>query len=148
MDNLSLPASEQAIRIAKLFRRRRTTHWSEKEVRVIRKLTKTKTFADLEDLALVELYYEFERKKGDKGIHRRDLFTFLNNYRGEVDRAHLWAEKFPALATKANGSRQPKPQPARWAEFLTAVYPEARERDFWRAPTSVQEEYRRWEKAK
>lgn len=30
--------------------------------------------------------------KGDKGIHRRDLATFLNNYHGELDRAKAWNE--------------------------------------------------------
>lgn len=112
----------------------------------MRRLKKDHCFDDLDDLTLVELYYAFERKKGDKGIHRRDLATFLNNYGGEVDRARLWAEKFPNLAAKARDSRAPKPQPDRWKEFLEAEYPTAREHDFWRVAISVRDEYRQWEK--
>lgn len=42
------------------------------------------------DLDLIERYYAAERRKDDKGIHRRDLQTFLNNYPSELDRAHAW----------------------------------------------------------
>lgn len=101
---------------------------------------------DLNDLALVEKYYEFERKKGDKGIHRRDLATFLNNYGGEVDRARLWAEKFPGLVSGVK--RTPKPQPDQWMEFIASEYPGAREHNFWNVSRSIQDEYREWEKKK
>jgi hypothetical protein len=141
---MSVPRTPAAIRIAQLFKRRLTTHWSPKEERVMRQLKKDHRFDDLDELTVVELYYAFERKKGDKGIHRRDLYTFLNNYGGEVDRAALWAEKFPNLVKGVK--RTPKPQPDRWPEFLAAVYPEAREHDFWRVGQSIQDEYRQWEK--
>jgi hypothetical protein len=158
---MSVPRTPAAIRIAQLFKRRLTTHWSPKEERVMRRLKKDRAFElfipdpssdqlegqwveDLSDLALIEKYYEFERKKGDKGIHRRDLATFLNNYGGEVDRARLWAEKFPALVRGVK--RSPKPQPARWEEFLDSEYPGARQRNFRNAPESIQAEYRQWEK--
>lgn len=96
-----IPTTEPALRIAKLFSRRITTAWAEKELRAYRKLYKRGYFAALDDLALIERYYAFERRKGDKGIHRRDLFTFLNNYAGELDRAIAW---------KANR----KPDPTRY----------------------------------
>lgn len=143
---MSVPSTPAAVRVAQLFRRRLTTHWSPKEERVMRRLKKDHFFDDLDDLTMVELYYAFERKKGDKGIHRRDLATFLNNYGGEVDRARLWAEKFPNFAAKARDSRAPKPQPELWPKFIESEYPEARERDFWRVGQSVQDEFRQWEK--
>ncbi len=42
----------------------------------------------LESLDLIERYYAVERAKGDEGIHRRDMLTFLNNFTGELDRAN------------------------------------------------------------
>jgi hypothetical protein len=152
---MSVPKTPAAIRIAQLYKRKLTTHWSPKEERVMRQLKKDHAFEtqiegkwveDLSDLALVEKYYEFERKKGDKGIHRRDLGTFLNNYGGEVDRAHLWAEKFPHLVKGVKHT--PLPQPAQWEEFLDSEYPGARQRNFRNAPESIQAEFRQWEKKK
>jgi hypothetical protein len=151
---MSVPRTPAAIRIAQLFWRRLTTHWSPKEEKVMRRLKKEHAFEsqteagqwveDLTDLALIELYYAFERKKGDKGIHRRDLATFLNNYGGERDRARLWAEKFPSMVKGMK--RVPKPQPDKWELFLESNYPEARERNFWNVDRSIQDEYRQWEK--
>ena len=87
------PKTEPAIRIGNLFRRRPITPWSEKEIRQYKKLFKAGCFASLDDLDLIERYYAFERRKGDKGYHRRDLQTFLNNYPSELDRAKAWKEK-------------------------------------------------------
>ena len=78
------PTTEVSKRIAKLYRRRLTTPWSEKEVKAYKKLG----IIEPDELTEVETYYARERKKGDQeGRHRRDLITFLNNFRGEVDRA-------------------------------------------------------------
>ena len=76
-------------RIATLFGRRNTTAWSEKEVRRYKVLVKDGYLTN-EDMDLIERYYAFQRRKGDKGIHRRDLYTFLNNFPGELDRARAW----------------------------------------------------------
>jgi hypothetical protein len=89
----AIPTSEPAKRIATLFHRKLTTAWSEKEVKTFRKLVRDHCFSDLGDLTLVERYYFVERKKGDKGIHRRDLATFLNNWTGELDRARAWEQR-------------------------------------------------------
>lgn len=86
------PTTEPAIRIARLFNRRTTTSWSEKEVRQYRKLVKHGCFTTLDDLEVIERYYFVERKK-ENGIHRRDLYTFLNNFSGELDRARAWEQK-------------------------------------------------------
>lgn len=87
------PTSEPAKRIAALFHRKLTTAWSEKEIRAFRKLVRAKCFEAMDDLVLIERYYFVERKKGDKGIHRRDLSTFLNNFGGELDRARAWEQR-------------------------------------------------------
>lgn len=89
------PTTELALRIGALFHRRPATQWAEKEIRQYKVLVRAKCFESLDDLTLVEQYYAFERKRGDNGRHRRDLYTFLNNYQGEVDRANMWRELHP-----------------------------------------------------
>lgn len=90
----NLPTSDTAKRIATLFRRKLTKEWDEKEVKALRKLMPI----DPEELDLIGTYYAAERDKGKEGRHRRDMVTFLNNFRGEVDRAH------EAAAAGKNGS--------------------------------------------
>lgn len=87
-----IPSTEAAQRVAILFGRRLTTHWSDKEVRAFRCLVKMGAFIDQSDIDLMERYYAAQRVKGDKGIHRRDLLTLLNNWTGELDRARAWAK--------------------------------------------------------
>ena len=98
------PTTEPAKRISTLFRRKPSTPWSDKEVRAYRHLYKLGCFKTLDDLRLVETYYVFNLKKPDHYL-RRDLYTFLNNYLGEVDRARLWAETNQAKVRKANPPR-------------------------------------------
>lgn len=90
---LAIPISEPAKRISTLFHRKLTTAWNEREVKAFRKLVRDKHFESMDELALIERYYFVERKKGDKGIHRRDLSTFLNNFAGELDRARAWEHR-------------------------------------------------------
>lgn len=77
------PTSEPAKRIAGLFRRRLTTAWAYKEIKAFKDIGEI----NIDDLEMIESYYERERAKGINGIHRRDLYTFLNNFPGELDRA-------------------------------------------------------------
>ncbi len=86
------PTTEIAKRIATLFKRRLDTNWSEKEVRQYKKLIRGYGWITTENLDLIERYYVYQRKK-ENGIHRRDLFTFLNNFSGELDRAKAWDEE-------------------------------------------------------
>jgi hypothetical protein len=81
------PTTEPARRIATLFHRKASTPWSEKELKVYKQLYLQGAFSNRHDLTLLELYYGAERKKKEGGIHRRDLYTFLNNFAGELDRA-------------------------------------------------------------
>jgi hypothetical protein len=86
------PTTEPARRIAALFHRKLQTPWSEKELKVYKDLYMQGAFRNMHDLALIELYYGAERKKKEGGIHRRDLYTFLNNFAGELDRATAYAQ--------------------------------------------------------
>lgn len=88
----NVPTTRTAQRIATLFNRRLTTPWSVQEIKAFKAcghITDT-------ELELVEKYYASERAKGEtEGRHRRDLCTFLNNWRGESDRAMAFASKTP-----------------------------------------------------
>ncbi len=86
-----IPSTDTAKRIAILFKRRLDTHWSEKEVKRYRQLIKDQVMSD-SALELIGRYYVYQRKK-ENGIHRRDLYTFLNNFAGELDRAQAWDEE-------------------------------------------------------
>ncbi len=113
-----IPTTDTAKRIATLFKRRLDTHWNEKEVKRYRQLVKDGSLRE-EGIDLIERYYVFQRKKGDAGIHRRDIYTFLNNFSGELDRAHAWdEEQCERLKRKV---RRPldndKPQPVDDNEF-------------------------------
>ncbi len=86
-----IPSTDTAKRISILFKRRLDTHWSEKEVKRYRQLVKDQVMSD-EALELIGRYYVYQRKQ-ENGIHRRDLYTFLNNFAGELDRAQAWDEE-------------------------------------------------------
>lgn len=92
------PTTDLAKRVAALCKRKPTTPWADKEIRAYKHLVKSGFFNDLSDFALIESYYAFERKKGDKGFYRRDLYTFLFNAAGELDRATAWRELHPVKA--------------------------------------------------
>lgn len=85
------PANAFAIRIRSIFGRKEATGFGEKETKAFKKL-KDKISDD--DLIMIERYYSANRKKTDN-FCRKDIFTFLNNYFGEVDRARTWCEKHP-----------------------------------------------------
>ena len=87
-----IPQTEIAKRISTLFRRRPDTNWSEKEVKQYKRLCKDFVLRCTEDIDLIERYYVYQRKRKN-GIHRRDLYTFLNNFPGELDRAKAWDEE-------------------------------------------------------
>lgn len=108
-----------ADRIATIFHRRLDTPWSAKEIKVFRTLI---PFND-DDLCMIERRYAGERLNKENTL-RRDLCTFLNNYRGEVDRALAWCEKHPVRSHTLKApislhSEAPPPDPAATAAFLT-----------------------------
>jgi hypothetical protein len=77
-----------------------------------------------DDLCMVERRYAAERLNKENTL-RRDILTFLNNFRGEVDRALAWCEKHPvrsktlrAKPVEALHSEAPPPDPEAEKKFL------------------------------
>lgn len=110
------PSTGLPRRIAALYNRRPTTAWSDKEIRAYKQVAKTSLELLEDELSLIERYYVSERKKGDKGIYRRDLLTLLNNWNGEVDRARAWhttkmRQDYDRFAFRQTGSSDEKPLP-------------------------------------
>lgn len=94
----NLPTSDQAKRIATMFKRRLSTPWQNREVSALRNLG---TIEEA-DLAAVEAYYSANWPPDrDKNVLRHDLGTLLNNFRGEVDRARTWQRKSAPAAADA-----------------------------------------------
>lgn len=92
---MKIPTTPLARRIAALVKRRPTTPWGDRELSQYKKLFKAGCFDHLADLELLEQFYTFQHKRGDDGIHRRDLLTLLNNWPGEIDKATDWRERHP-----------------------------------------------------
>jgi hypothetical protein len=85
-----VPETAEGKRIARMFKRRESTPWSDKEIRCYRKLVSEGQITP-ENLETLERYYAEETAKGEEGRQRRDLGTFLNNFTGELDRARACA---------------------------------------------------------
>lgn len=113
-----LPTSDPAKRLHALFNRRPDTHWDTKEVVKFRQLVKNKAFEKPEDLELIERYTISERKKGLRvGYYRRNLYTLMNNWCGELDKAREWEALHP-LRRERKIIAMP-PQPSRPEEMPT-----------------------------
>lgn len=69
--------------VRKLYRRRESTPWSEKELKALKKIPET-TEDELEML---------ERYTKECEFARRDPFTLMGNWASEVDRARIWCSK-------------------------------------------------------
>ena len=122
-----VPTTESAKRIAKLFDRRLTTEWNEREIRAMRNIGTIEPA----DMAAIESYYASERAKGEKGLHRRDLGTFLNNFAGELDRARA---RMPKAQTQTG-------DPEGWKEWMGSKgYPYA---EYSKARGYMKEEFQR-----
>lgn len=93
-----VPTTALARRIAAIVHRKPTTPWSEKEYRAYKKLFKDGAFNEV-DIALVERYQAFQRKRKGGGFHRRGLYTLLNWWGVEVDRATEHDENNPLKKT-------------------------------------------------
>lgn len=90
--NGKVPQNAYALRLGKLFGRRETTRWNEKEEKAFKAIGAI----DEGEFDLLEAFYSLSQN----GFLRRDLLTLLNNYRGEIDRARKWDTE----GRKANGS--------------------------------------------
>lgn len=82
------PKDSAQITVGQWFKRRPSTPWSEKEARAWRKITAGKTSEALAaEVELLAAYYTATISPPQKDIRRRDVFTLLNNWNGELDRA-------------------------------------------------------------
>lgn len=127
-----LPTTEPSKRIALLYHRRLTTSWDEKDIKAFKKIG----LIDIQELELVCRYTEAERKKGEQGMHRRDLVTFCNNFSTEMDRAQEWAIRNPktAKAQGVNGNGHKPPQeaePDTFRPWLASTYPRVDQNKPW-----------------
>lgn len=88
----SRPTSPEAKRIAVIFHRKLTTRWQPKEIQAFKLLLPIEEL----DLALMERYYRMNwPPRHGKNALRTDLYTVLNNWTGELDRANTWNETHP-----------------------------------------------------
>lgn len=85
------------IRLNALFKRKPTTRWDPKELKVYKSISPV----DDADLRLLESYYSASIPH-DRDYRRRDLPTLLNNFRGEVDRARGFGRQSSAPVTIGN----------------------------------------------
>lgn len=119
-----------AVRLGALFNRRPDTAWGEDEAKAYRKIPPISE----DDFVKLERYYKAERAKGDDGIHRRDLATFLNNFSGELDRARAH-KPFSGVTKNTIDDGQ-------WRRFLTSI-----QRDYedpMRAMPFLRDDFSKW----
>jgi len=84
------PTAEQ-LRLNALFHRRPTTRWTAAEL----KSWKAITPLGEEDLSAVERFFHDTEHTPNNGFRRHDLYTLLNNFNAEVDRARSFKEPTP-----------------------------------------------------
>ena len=70
------------------FSRRESTKWSDKEMKGLRSVIRLETAED--DLQMLTKYYSADLP-GNQDYRRRDVFTLLNNWSGEIDRARSFS---------------------------------------------------------
>jgi len=76
------------LRLGALFRRRKTTAWSEKELKLLKGVKEP----DEDDWRKLEAYYFSKTWPPDHDYRMRDLETLLNNFSKALDRARSWKE--------------------------------------------------------
>jgi hypothetical protein len=92
------PTQPLALRICDIFHRRHSTPWQPKEVRAYKSIAR---HIEEEDLQMIERTYKAQWPPNrDKNILRHDVYTWLNNYATEVDRARIWCESHPIKAVR------------------------------------------------
>jgi hypothetical protein len=87
--------------ICDLYNRGHDTPWSEKLMKAYRQIPKT--VRTMENIGLIAAYYKAEWSKGDEGIWRRDIGTFLNNFEEELDRARAHHERSQRRLKRVDG---------------------------------------------
>ena len=72
------------IRIGSWFNRAPTTLWTLEEANALAAIGEP-----VPEIALVEEFYK-AKHLADKDFRRRNIITMLNNWNGEIDKAHRW----------------------------------------------------------
>lgn len=91
-DELKESLNELIQRINNIFHRRQTTKWSDRELKALREFNKNVEWSD-SDFKAVEKLYQDPRYS----YQRRDVQTFVNNLRGELDRARQYMQDHKAF---------------------------------------------------
>ena len=95
------PKYSLMLRVGGWFGRPRETQWQEKERKALNKVFKFNNSE--EELNALDEYYSAEIPQ-EKDYRRRALYTLLNNWQGEIDRARRWvSEKRREQTTHDNG---------------------------------------------
>lgn len=126
VDPKTMPTSDEAQRIARLFKRNLQTRWAPKEISAFRELQKRGILTQ-ENLSTVEAFYLAARSDPEAYL-RTALPAFLNNFDGEVDKAHGWLRRNPKAMAKAsaqNGSKPPEVEPQGFRAWFQLTYPRA-----------------------
>lgn len=88
-----LPTSDYAKRLAAVMHRKHSTAWMPKEIRVFRLIAPTIQESDLRNVE--RRYRTLWPPNTGKNSLRHDLYTLLNNWSPETDRANAWCEQHP-----------------------------------------------------
>jgi hypothetical protein len=102
-------------RLAAIFNRRPTRKWDADELRAFDGIVPI----DEADLALIERYYDSERKK-ERSICRTTLLRLMRHWSGEVDRAADWNQRRNAKRRQFASKATSKGKPLSDAEFKAA----------------------------
>jgi hypothetical protein len=128
-----------------MFRMRESTPLDMAHIRAWRRAHAVVKATTPEEWAVLEAYYSAELAKRDD-FRRRDVVTCLNNWSGEVTRAHAWASasgfRVPEISAK---KEKGDAGPDGWREALAELHPENQNAATvyadWRAvPDSLKEE--------
>ncbi len=122
-----------SIRVGKIFHRKPATPWADKEKKALAKLFPMSE----ESLELIERFYALpetsfptDRSGKREDYRRRDLYTLLNNWAGEMDRANKHfgpqAATAPAKASDETAKLKAFYADPRYAFYLTGPAPQSR----------------------
>jgi hypothetical protein len=115
------------LRAKALFRMRSGTLLDRSQRRAWKLAAPAVAATSADEWDLLEAYYLDEDISTRDDIRRRDLATLLNNWSGELTRAHRWAER--SGYSPQNSAKKEKggggPPDDVWPEVLRALYPDS-----------------------
>jgi hypothetical protein len=99
--------SETQLRAEKLFNRRETTPWGKAELKALKENRASIESTTADDWAALEAFYSFRETSTHCVYTRRDLATALNNWTGEIDKAHRFKKEGPCIKPGAKNMQAP-----------------------------------------